>query len=36
MKPKDMNVAFFTTAAIADLRKKDLVTKKLIADFFSL
>ena len=34
MKPKDMNVAFFTTAAIADLRKKDLVTKKLIADFF--
>ena len=35
MKPKDMNVGFSTTAAIVDLRKKDLVTKKQIADFFS-
>ena len=35
VEPKDMNVGFSTTAVIADLRKKDLVTKKQIADFFS-
>ena len=34
IKPKDMNVGFSTIAAIVDLRKKDLVTKKKIADFF--
>ena len=28
MKPKDMDVGFSTIAAIADLRKKDLVMKK--------
>ena len=28
MKPKNMNVCFSTTAAIVDLRKKDLVAKK--------
>ena len=28
IKPKDMNVGFSTVAAIVDLRKKDLVTKK--------
>ena len=35
MKSKDMNVGFSTTAAIVDLRKKDLETKKQIAFFFS-
>ena len=35
MKPKNMNEGFSTTAAIVALRKKDLVTKKQIADFFS-
>ena len=35
VEPKDKNVGFSTTAVIADLRKKDLVTKKQIADFFS-
>ena len=35
MKSKDMNVGFSTTAAIVDLRKKDLVAKKQIAYFFS-
>ena len=34
MKPKDMREGFSTTAAIVALRKKDLVTKKQIADFF--
>ena len=34
MKSKDMNVGFSTTAAIVDLRKKDLVAKKQIAYFF--
>ena len=34
MKPKDMTPGFSTTAAIADLRKKDLVAKKQIAHFF--
>ena len=34
MKSKDMNVGFSTTAAIVDLRKKDLETKKQIAFFF--
>ena len=35
MKSKDMNVGFSTIAAIVDLRKKDLETKKQIAFFFS-
>ena len=34
IKPKDMNVGFSTTAAVADLRKKDLLTKKQLADCF--
>ena len=34
MKPKDMTAGFSTTAAIEDLRKKDLVAKKQIAHFF--
>ena len=34
IKPKYMNVGFSTVAAIVDLRKKDLVTKKKIADCF--
>ena len=34
MKPKDMNLGFSITATTADLRKKVLVTKKQIADFF--
>ena len=34
IKPKDMNVGFSTVAAFVDLSKKDLVTKKKIADFF--
>ena len=34
IKPKDMNVGFSTAAAVVDLRKKDLVTKKKIADIF--
>ena len=34
IKPKDMNVGFSTTAAIADLRKENVVTKKQIAAFF--
>ena len=34
MKSKNMNVGFSITAAFADLRKTDLVTKRQIALFF--